>query len=546
MNKFLYTSLAIFFALSFFIFGWLSNSAYTPGKRIEKASLLDKIKKTKKLNVVLLNAPSTYYIGSEGPQGFEYDLLNSYAKHLGADLNITPAHTVKEALRLSKNPNIYITSASLAKTPSREKLYHFGPSYFEVQEQVICNRGMLGSPKFPRDVEDLEGLSIMVGDDTSYSETLKKLQKDGFDINFTTSSDYSTEELLEMVGKHQIDCTVADSNIYALNLKFFPEIALAFSISGREQLAWLLPKKAKKLEADMYAWLNDFNQKGGMTQLKDHYYSYVLFFDYYNTKVFYRRIKSRLPRYKKYFKEAGTRFSIPWTLLASVSYQESHWNPRAKSFTGVRGLMMLTKTTAKMLGVKNRLDPKQSIVGGTRHLNQMMKFVPEGVEGENRLKFALAAYNIGMGHIKDAQKLATRLGLNPNIWSDMKIILPLLSQKKYYRSLKYGYARGAEPVKYVEAIYNYKEILEKYEKEEALAKEKASLPVVAVPLKTKKKSVKKTPKKKSKKRVTKKKRSKKKVSKKKRTKKTRTKKTRTKKKSSKKKKKSTKAKKKSS
>jgi len=493
MNKFLYIGIAIFFAFSFFAFGWVSHSAYMPGKRIEKPSLFDKIKKTKKLNVVLLNAPSTYYIGNEGPQGFEYDLLNSYAKHLGVDLNITPAHTVKEALELSKNSNIYITSASLAKTQSREKLYHFGPSYFEVQEQVICSRAMLGTPKFPRDVEDLEGLSIMVGDDTSYSETLKKLQQDGFDINLTTTSDYSTEELLEMVAKHQIDCTVADSNIYALNLKFFPEIALAFSVSGREQLAWLLPKKAKKLEADMYAWLNDFNQKGGMTQLKDHYYSYVLFFDYYNTKVFYKRIKSRLPRYKKYFKEVGTRFSIPWTLLASVSYQESHWNPRAKSYTGVRGLMMLTRRTAKILGVKNRLDPKQSIIGGTRHLNQMIKFVPKGVEGENRLKFALAAYNIGMGHIKDAQKLATRLGLNPNLWSDMKIILPLLSQKKYYRSLKYGYARGAEPVKYVEAIYNYKEILDKHEKEEALAKEKASL---ATPLKSKKKSIKKTSKKK--------------------------------------------------
>jgi membrane-bound lytic murein transglycosylase F len=473
MNKPIYVSLAIFLAFSFFIFGWLSRSAYMPGKRIEKPSLLDRIKKEKKLNVVLLNAPSTYYIGSEGPQGFEYDLLKSYADHLGVKLNIIPAHTVKEALELSKRSNVHITSASLAKTPKREEYYHFGPSYFEVQEQVICNRGMLGSAKFPRDVEDLEGLRIMVGADTSYSETLSKLKEDGFDINFTTTSEYSTEELLEMVAKHEIDCTVADSNIYSLNLKFFPEIAMAFYISGREQLAWLLPEDAKKLEADMYAWLNDFNQKGKMTQLKDHYYSYVLFFDYYNTKMFYKRLISRLPKYKKYFKEAGERFSIPWTLLASVSYQESHWNPRAKSYTGVRGLMMLTKNTAKILGVKNRLNPKQSIIGGTRHLNQMMKNVPKDVTGESRLKFALAAYNIGMGHIKDAQKLAKKLGLNQNVWSDLKIVLPLLSQKRYYRNLKYGYARGAEPVRYVDAIYNYKDILEKYEKEQELKKEEA-------------------------------------------------------------------------
>ncbi|MEN8304505.1 MAG: transglycosylase SLT domain-containing protein, partial [Campylobacterota bacterium] len=154
------------------------------------------------------------------------------------------------------------------------------------------------------------------------------------------------------------------------------------------------------------------------------------------------------------------KYSIPWKLLASISYQESHWNPKAKSHTGVRGLMMLTRRTAKMLGVKNRLDPKQSITGGTRHIKQMIKFVPKEVEGENKLKFALAAYNVGMGHIKDAQILAKRIGLNQNVWSDLKRVLPLLSQKKYYKTLKYGYARGAEPVKYVEAIYDYRNILE--------------------------------------------------------------------------------------
>ena len=210
----------------------------------------------------------------------------------------------------------------------------------------------------------------------------------------------------------------------------------------------------------MYSWLNTFNQQGKMIQLKDHYYSYVRFFDYYNTKMFYKRMKSRLPKYQKIFEEVSTRFGIPWTLLASISYQESLWNPKAKSFTGVRGLMMLTKNTAKLLGVTNRLDPKQSIVGGTRHIKQMLKFVPKEVVGENRLKFALAAYNIGLGHIRDAQHLAREIGLNENVWNDLKIVLPLLSQKKFYRDLEYGYARGEEPVKYVESIYNYRDILE--------------------------------------------------------------------------------------
>jgi len=448
------------YALVFFMFGWLSHSAYSPVHKIEKPSLLDKIKQTKLLNVVLLNAPSTYYIGTEGAQGFEYDLLDNYAKHLGVELNITTANTIIEAIELSKNPNIHITSAALAKTAHREKTFNFGPSYFEVQEQVICHRGMLGSSKFPRDVEDLAGLKITVGSGTSYSETLAALQEDGFDINVTLTSEHSTEELLAQVARNEIDCTIADSNIYAINLRYFTEIALAFAISPREQLAWVLAPDSKELEADMYSWLNSFNQDGSMAQLKDHYYSYVLFFDYYNTKMLYKRIKSRLPKYKKYFLQASEKYNIPWTLLAAISYQESHWNPKAKSFTGVRGLMMLTRKTAKLLGVKNRLNPRQSVMGGTRHIKSMIKLVPEDVKGENRLKFALAAYNIGMGHIHDAQILAKKIGYDQNVWSDLKKVLPLLSQKKYYKTLKHGYARGSEPVKYVDSIYDYRDILE--------------------------------------------------------------------------------------
>ncbi len=462
MDKYIRFILFALFGISFFIFGWLSHSAYSPVHKIEKPSLFTQIKKSKKLNVVFLNAPSTYYIGTDGAQGFEYDLLSAYAKHLGVDLNITTANTVKEAIALSKNPNIHITSAALAKTHKREKTFNFGPSYFEVQEQVICHRGMLGSSKFPRDVEDLAGLKITVGEGTSYQETIEALQEDGFEINATYTSDYSTEELLAQVAHHEIDCTIADSNIYAINLRYFPEIALAFAISPREQLAWVLAPDSKELEADMYSWLNEFNQNGSMAQLKDHYYSYVLLFDYYNTKMFYKRIKSRLPKYKKYFIEASKKYTIPWTLLAAISYQESHWNPKAKSFTGVRGLMMLTRKTAKILGVKNRLNPKQSVMGGTRHIKSMLNLVPKGVQGENRMKFALAAYNIGMGHIHDARTLAKKIGLDQNVWNDLKVVLPLLSQKAYYKTLKHGYARGSEPVKYVDSIYNYRDILENH------------------------------------------------------------------------------------
>ncbi len=465
IEKYMSKGTVALFAMSFFLFGWMGHALYEDGHKIIKNSTLKKIQKEGALNVVLLNSPSTYYIGSDGPKGFEYDLLNSYATHLGVKLNITTANTVKEALELGKNPDIHITSASLTKTEEREKSFSFGPSYFEAQEQLICSKSLQGSGKFPKNTDNLSHLNIVVGENTSYSETIEQLKKDGFEINATYSPEFSTEELIAQVDTHEIDCTIVDSNIYALNQRYFKNIELAFDVSNRRQQAWVLAPESDMLKADMYEWFNSFNQSGEMARLKDHYYSYVLFFDYYDTVMFQERIKTRLPKYERYFKEASGTYNIPYSALAALSYQESQWNPNAVSYTGVRGLMMLTQNTADLLGVKDRTDPKESVLGGAKHLQEMLKSISMEVAGEDRLKFALAAYNMGLGHVLDAQKLAQQIGLNQNSWTDLKVALPLLSQKKYYKTLKHGYARGSEAVRYVDAIYDYRDILQKIDSE---------------------------------------------------------------------------------
>jgi len=463
MEKHITSFSIVFFAISFFIFGWMSHKGYdAPQKKKIIKTRLDNIKASKELDVVFLNSPSVYYIGTDGPQGFEYDLLKSYADSIQVELKITTVNTIEEAIKCIDNENIDVISASLAKTPLRKRKFNFGPSYFEVQQQVICNRKMKNPKKIPRSLEDLNGINLVVGEGTSYAERILRLQARGYEINATFTSDFSTEELLSKVSSKEIECTIVDSNIYSLNIRYYTEMTLAFTLSEREQLAWVIAKDAESLKSDMYTWINRFNQDGSMSQLKDHYYSYVGNFDYYNTKVFYKRIKKRLPKYEALFKKAGSRYNIPWKLLAAISYQESYWNANAVSFTGVKGLMMLTRATAELQGVKDRTNPKQSIFGGAKHIRYMMKIVPKEIEGENRLKVALAAYNVGMGHIYDARKLAVGMGLNPNIWSDLKQVLPLLSQKKYYQNLKYGYARGSEPVKYVDSIYDFKDILENY------------------------------------------------------------------------------------
>ncbi|MEC4673864.1 MAG: transglycosylase SLT domain-containing protein [Nitrospirota bacterium] len=177
-------------------------------------------------------------------------------------------------------------------------------------------------------------------------------------------------------------------------------------------------------------------------------------------KIFFKHLKTRFPKYREHFQKAAKKQNLPWKLLASQSYQESHWNRRAKSPTGVRGLMMLTRRTAASLGIRNRLDPVNSINGGAKYLARMQKRIPRGVFKRDRTFFALAAYNVGLGHIQDARTLARREKKNPNKWKDMRDILPLLSQKKYYKSLRYGYARGHEPVKYVQRIRAYHSLLD--------------------------------------------------------------------------------------
>ena len=180
----------------------------------------------------------------------------------------------------------------------------------------------------------------------------------------------------------------------------------------------------------------------------------------YEIQTFLKHITTRLPHYREEFQQAEKNTGIPWVLLASMSYQESKWNRHAISPTGVRGLMMLTRSTAADLGIQNRLDPKKSIAGGAQYLSHLYNRVSDTAERPDRMFLALAAYNVGIGHIKDAQLLAERLGKNSSQWDDLKDVLPLLAKKKYYQNLPHRYARGWEPVQYVKRIRAFRKILD--------------------------------------------------------------------------------------
>ncbi|MEH6466511.1 MAG: transglycosylase SLT domain-containing protein, partial [Porticoccus sp.] len=206
-------------------------------------------------------------------------------------------------------------------------------------------------------------------------------------------------------------------------------------------------------------FLKDFEESGELEKLKNQSLYQTEGFNLAGSQLFLHRINARLPEYEPMFKDISKEYDIDWHLLAAIAYQESHWNAEAKSPTGVRGLMMLTLPTAKEMGVSDRLDPKQSLRGGVKYFLKVKSRLPSGIIGSERTLFAMAAYNVGMGHLEDARVLTDRDKRSPNIWEEVKKSLPLLQQKKYFSTVRHGYARGQEPVDYVKNILHYQAIL---------------------------------------------------------------------------------------
>ncbi len=418
---------------------------------------LEDLKKSGELVVISRESPTTLYQDSDGPAGPEYDYLKSFAEFLGVKLRLEMRDSDQDVLSSISKDEGHIAAAGMTFYPPLEdKGYVFGPGYQNVDIQVVCRRN---NGKSPRDVEDLNNVDLVVVADSTYESRLFELQAEFPDLSWESEENLNVDDLLQLVWRKQIDCTVANSSEINIKRRFYPELQVAFTIEENQALAWNLSPEWEVLSDAIDQWLSVIENNGTLLVLKERHYN-VEEFDYVDMRTFVRRMKSRLPKLAPVFKKAEEKYGIPWTLLAAQAYQESHWNRRAKSPTGVRGIMMLTLTTAKEMGVESRLNAEQSIMGGAKYLSRLEARVPDSVQGEDRWWYALAAYNMGMGHLHDARALADDLDLDPDNWRDLKGILPLLSQKKYYKNLKYGHARGAEPVSYVRQIRNYQNILQ--------------------------------------------------------------------------------------
>ena len=428
------------------------------GCSLESERSIKEIQNSGKLIVLTRNAPTTYYFDSnDQATGPEYEMAEAFAKYLGVETEYRVFHTIHEILDALKNGQGDLAAAGMIKTIIRNKRFLFGPTYQEVQQQIVCHNGV----KHTREINDLVGLKLVVPKNSSYEETLNHFKVGLPDLTWESTDQLNSEQLFEKMWSKEIDCTAVDSNITSINRRYFPELTVAFELTKTEPLAWVLQSNSGDLHKALEAWFKTFKSNGEMNQINERYYGFLKKFDLVDTISFHNAIDERYPKYKYQFDKAAKIHGLDKFILAAHSYQESHWKPKAKSPTGVRGIMMLTLPTAKSLGVKSRLDPYENIMAGAKHFSILMKNFNQLVTEPDRTWLALAAYNVGRGHLHDAQELARRMEKNPYIWSDLRDVLPLLSNKKYYKTLKYGYARGREPVKYVQRIRNYADILRK-------------------------------------------------------------------------------------
>ncbi len=431
--------------------------------------LLDRILASGELRVVTRNTPAAFYNGADEPRGIEYELARGFAERLGVGLRIYIADQVFPDLVARK---AHIAAASLTVADARKDTVVFGPAYQDIQPQVIYRQGT----KRPRSLADLRNGRLEVEAESSHAHLLTELRADEPLLTWIEDSDSSGEELIRRVAEGEIDYTIADSHLFELLRHFYPDLRVAFPLGPSDQLAWALPKGDEALRESIASYFAELEAMGELNRILDRYYFASREFDYVGSRAFMRHVNTRLPRYRDFFLEAERSTGIDWRLLAAIAYQESQWDPAAVSPTGVRGMMMLTEHTAGMMEVKDRLDARGSILGGAHYYLRVRRKVPERIGEPDRSWLAVAAYNLGFGHLEDARIITQTQGADPDRWDEVRARLPLLSDKAWFSRVQRGFAPGPTAVTYVDNVRRYYEILMWLDSHETLTSQELGAP----------------------------------------------------------------------
>jgi len=403
------------------------------------------------LRVSTVQSPLTYATINGKVYGLDYELAQQFADYLGVKLKITVRQNISQLFDDLDHGDADLLAAGLVYNTERVQNYQAGPTYYSVSQQLVYR---VGSNR-PRSLSNVTAEQLTVAPGQVVINDLQTLKEKKYpDLAWTVDDKRGSVDLMQAVIDGKLNYTIADSVAIGLFQRVHPELAVALDVTDEQPVTWFSLKDGDNtLSAAMLDFFNNMNEDGTLARLEEKYLGHGDDFDYVDTRSFLRAVDNVLPDLQPLFEKYAS--AIDWKLLAAISYQESHWDPLATSPTGVRGLMMLTKNTAQSLGLSDRTDAEQSISGGMRYLQDMMDKVPDSVPQEEKIWFALAAYNMGYAHMLDARALTAKQKGNPDSWADVKQRLPLLSQKPWYSKLTYGYARGHEAYTYVENIRKY-------------------------------------------------------------------------------------------
>jgi membrane-bound lytic murein transglycosylase F len=420
-------------------------------------SLYHQIKTLGELKVVTRESPLSFYYEPDGkPAGPEYELARRFADELGVKLSITAVHSYGEIYAALAQGHAHLAAAAL-KVPSDDVPdVVFGPAYQRVREHLVYLRG---APR-PNTLTDVGNHDLEIPAGSAQAITLKSARSSIPELVWVENANADNNPLLDRVADGAIDYTIADSTEFYLAHERHPDLRVAFDFPGSRSVAWAVSDRDPAFLSEVYDYFARLHRSGELASIVGHYYGRSEPFEFASESVFMQHVQNRLPLYRQWFEEAAEKSSQDWRLLAAIGYQESKWNPRAVSAAGALGLMQLTLESAGAVKITDPSDPHQNILGGARYFQRIYEKIPAHVTEPDRTWFALAAYNIGYGHLEDARVLTQKAGRDPDSWQDVREFLPLLAEEYWYSQTANGYARGSEPVRYVENVRSYRDLLE--------------------------------------------------------------------------------------
>jgi membrane-bound lytic murein transglycosylase F len=419
-------------------------------------SALDGIRARNEIRVVTLNIPTCFYFGAQGVEGLEYKLAKRFAAELGVRLVMYPVATERAMQAELAAGRADIAAAQL--TPAREwlKVGETSDPYAHVAQLVVYRKDGVR----PRGTLQLESAKLSVRAGSPQERILEKMKKTVAPTLQWVDTAPSNADPLADVDSGEADYALIDEREFTFAHHLYPNVLLGFTLPETRPVQWVVRRGAHDLLKATNRFMLNAATSGRLAKLQLEQTGDARPFEYEESREFQAHLSERLPRYQPLFQAASARTGIDWRLLAAIGYQESKWNPVAESGDGAFGVMMLTSDTAESMGLKDRSNAEQNISAGARYFASVREKIPDRIPEPDRTWFAVAAYNVGFGHLEDARILAQTRGKNPDSWADVKDHLPLLGEERWYSMVKRGYARGWEPVQFVDRVQRYLTLLE--------------------------------------------------------------------------------------